>query len=75
MECQASLHSWGRANRVIFDAGNEETMVISTVRGAGGPVKLLGIEFDNKLTMSTAAHKCATSVALKAKALFRARRF
>ena len=33
MECQASLHSWGRANRVIFDAGKEETMVISTVGG------------------------------------------
>ena len=75
MECQASLHSWGRANRVIFDAGKEETMVISTVGGAGGPVKLLGIEFDNKLTMSTATHKCATSAALKAKALLRARRF
>ena len=24
LECQASLHAWGRANRVIFDAGKEE---------------------------------------------------
>ena len=75
MECQASLHSWGRANRVIFDAGKEETMVVSTVGGTGGPVKLLGIEFDNKLIMSTAAHKCATSAALRTKALLRSRRY
>ena len=74
LECQASLHSWGRANRVIFDAGKEETMVVATLGGAGGPVKLLRIQFDNKLRMATASHKCATSAALKTKALLRARR-
>ena len=69
------LQSWGRANRVIFDAGKKETMVISTIGGTGGPVKLLGIDFDNKLVMSTASHKCATAAAYKTKALLRARRY
>ena len=50
-------------------------MVISTTDGLGGPVKLLGVEFDNKLIMSNASHKCAKSAALKTKALLRARRY
>ena len=75
LECQASLHDWGRANRVTFDAGKDETMIISTVSADGGPVKLLGIKFDNKLIMNTAAHKCATSAALKTKSLLRAHRY
>ena len=74
-ECQASVHAWGRANRVLFDAGKEETMIISTVDPTGGPVKLLGIEFDNKLVMATAVHKCATKAAWKTKALLRTHRF
>ena len=72
LECQASLHAWGRANRITCDAGKEETMIISTVSAYGGPVKLLGIEFVNKLIMNTAAHKCATSAAFKIISLLRA---
>ena len=49
-------------------------MLIATVGGAGGPVKLFGIEFDNKLIMPTASHKCAAAAAFKTKALLRARR-
>ena len=75
LECQASLHAWGRANRVTFDAGKEDTMIISTVSADGGPVKLLGIEFDNKLIMDMAAHKCATSAAFKTRSLLRAHRY
>ena len=74
-ECQLALHTWGRANGVTFDAGQEETMIISSTEPCGGPAKLLGIEFDNKLLMATAAHKCATKAAWKTKALLRARRF
>ena len=66
--------AWGRANRVMFDAGKEENMVISTVDPLGGPAKLLGIEFDNKLVMATDVHKCATKAAWKTKALLRTRR-
>ena len=74
-ECQRNLHTWGRANRVTFDAGKEETMVISTTEACGGPAKLLGIHFDCKLVMSVAAHKCATKAAWKTRSLLRVRRF
>ena len=75
LECQASLHAWGRANRVIFDAGKEDTMIVSTVDPLGGPIMLLGINFDNKLIMANAVHKCATTAAWKTRALLRTRRF
>ncbi len=74
-ECQRNLHAWGRANSVTFDAGKEETMIVSNVDGMGGPAKLLGVEFDNKLVMRTAAHKCARKAAFKTKSLLRCRRF
>ena len=50
-------------------------MVISSTDPSGGPAKVLGIDFDNKLIMSTAAHKCATKAALKTRSLLRVRRF
>ena len=43
LNCQTSLHAWEHANRVVFDAGKEETMIISMVDAAGGPIKLLDI--------------------------------
>ena len=74
-ECQLCLHKWGQANAVSFDAGKEETMIISTTDACGGPAKLLGIDFDNKLIMAMAAHKCAKKAAWKSKSLLRVRRF
>ena len=50
-------------------------MIVSTTEPCGGPAKLLGIEFDNKLIMATATHKCATKAAWRTKALLRVRRF
>ena len=74
-EAQRSLHKWGKANRVTFDAGKEEFMIISTVDPVGGPAKILGIEFDNRLVMGGATHKCATKAAWKCKSLLRVHRF
>ena len=50
-------------------------MILSHVDGIGGPIKLLGVEFDCKLNMSTAVHKCARTAAFKTKSLLRCRRF
>ena len=50
-------------------------MVISSTDPSGGPAKVLGIDFDNKLIMSTAAHKCATKAACKTRSLLRVRWF
>ena len=63
--CQRSLHKGGQANRVVFDAGKEQSIVMSTTDPSGGPAKVLGIDFDSKLVMRTAAHKCATKAAWK----------
>ena len=60
---------------MIFDAGKEDTMIVSTVDPLGGPIMLLGINFDNKLIMANAVHKCATTAAWKTRALLRTRRF
>ena len=74
-ECQQQLHKWGRANRVTFDAGKEETMIVSTTSVCGGPAKILGIEFDSKLVMGTASHNCAAKAAWKIRSLLRIHRF
>lgn len=74
-ECQCALHRWGDANAVTFDAGKEDFMIISNVEPFGGPIKLLGVEFDAKLLMNVAVHKCAVKVSWKLKALLRVRRF
>ena len=73
--CKRSLHKWRQANRVFFDAGNEQSMVISTTEPSGGSAKVLRIDFDNKLILSTTAHKCAIKVAWKTLSLFRVRGF
>ena len=49
----------GRTNSVTFDAGKEESMILATGDPFGGPIKLLGIDFDSKLSMRVAVHKCA----------------
>ena len=74
-EVQCRLHTWGRANRVIFDAGKEQMMIISTVNPLGGPAKILGVDFDNRLVMGVAVHKCATKASWKCKSLLRVQRF
>ena len=60
---------------MIFDAGKEEAMIIATSYPFGGPTKLLGIDFDSKLSMRVAVHKCAVKAAWKSKSLLRCRRF
>ena len=73
--CQRSLHKWGQANRVVFDAGKEQSMVIFTADPSGGPANVLGIDFDSKSVMSTAAHKCATNAEWKPGFLLGDRKF
>ena len=62
------------ANRVTFDAGKEDTTIISTTEPFGGPVKFLGIEFDGRLVMNCAAHKCVAKAAWKMRFLLDVRR-
>ena len=50
-------------------------IALSTVYPLGGPIMLLGVNFDNKLIMANAGDKCAAVAAWKIKALLRPRRF
>ena len=74
-ECQRALHRWGQANAVTFDAGKEDFLVLCGVEPSGGPAKLLGIEFDNRLRMAIAVHNCAAKASWKTKTLLRSWRF
>ena len=58
-----------------FDAGKENNMIISTVDPLGGPIKALDINFDNKLFITNAVHKCATTTARNTRYPFNTRSF
>ena len=74
-ECQATLHSWGRANSVVFDAGKEHFHILSHRSPHGDSFKLLGIMFDCQLRMGAAINDCAAACHLRVMSLLRARRF
>eukprot|EP00959_Pyramimonas_sp_CCMP1952_P041768 873546-Pyramimonas_sp.AAC.1 len=57
--CRDSLHSWGHANGVSFDASKESCHVLSNTRPYGESFTILGILFDTKLLMRDAVHECA----------------
>ena len=50
-------------------------MIMSTTSPHGEPIELLGIDFDGKLLMNAAVHKCASHASWKMKSLLRVRRF
>jgi hypothetical protein len=72
---QLELHTWGQGNQVIFDAGKESFMIISTTEPEGGPIRLLGIDFDAKLQMHTAIGECVREASWRLRTLLRTRRF
>ena len=74
-ECQASLHQWGRANQVAFDAGKESQHVLSRSNPHGGNFKLLGIIFDPKLIMDDAIHDLVSNCRWKRNMLLRSGKF
>ena len=73
--CQKSLHKWGAANRVLFDPAKESFHGIHRTRAFGEDFKILGVLFDGKLTMCSAAHEIATEAGWKVKSILRCRRF
>ena len=73
--CQASLHAWGRANRVRFDASKENFRILSRSRAPGDNFKILGIHFDTNLIMADAVEKCVSDASWRLYTLIRTRRF
>ena len=58
-ECQSALHAWGRANQVQFDASKESFHVLSRTDPEGEDFKMLGVEWDTKLSMAREAEELA----------------
>ena len=60
---------------MVFDAAKEHKIVISTNDGHGDTFTVLGVDFDNKLTMGAAIHNCAVQASWKLRTIQRTRRF
>ena len=75
VHCQKELHKWGEANQVTFDARKEHFAVISLSDPAGENFKVLGLEFDSKLSMHSCVHSCVVDVSWRFRSLLRTLRF
>ena len=73
--CQKELHSWGAANQVAFDAAKESRHILSQSDPSGNGFKMLGVTFDEQLTMSEAVGEIVTAAGWKLRTLVRTRRF
>ena len=75
-QCQKDLHAWGRANQVEFDASKESKHVLATCgRGSGEPFALLGVSFDEGLTMAGALHSLVHEASWKLAPILRTSRY
>ena len=73
--CQTDLHEWGVANQVLFDASKEGMHVLSTDDPTNGSFRILGIEFDGKLSMHCAIAEMVQAVKWKVVMVTRSRRY
>ena len=73
--CQQELHAWGRANQVAFDAGKESKHILKLHDSEGSSFKLLGVLFDDSLSMATAVSQLVADAGWKLRTLLRTRRF
>ena len=54
--CQSRVHSWGGLNRVVFDPGKEQFVIVHPFFGEGKTFKYLGVRIDAKLNMIEEIH-------------------
>ena len=71
--CRRRVHSWGRCNRVSFDAGKEHLVILHPLSGEGETFRLLGCMVDVKLIMDKAIEKILSQVKPKVQAILRTR--
>jgi len=74
-QCQEYVHEWGEVNRVEFDPGKEERVVLHPRNGYGETFRLLGLMVDNGLTMEEAVAKLLKQARPKLQALMRTRAY
>ena len=73
--CQSELHKWGKANQVSFDPAKESQHILALNGGEGINFKLLGIPFDNALTMRDAVVELVSEASWKLASILRSGRF
>ena len=73
--CQVSLHAWGHANQVTFEASKESTHILSHTVPVGDNFKILGIMFDCRLRMGDAVDEVLSAVGWTVQMSMRVRRF
>ena len=71
--CQKELHKWGAANRVQFDATKEHLHVLDRHTPEGEGFELLGVDFDEKLTMQKEVDELANRCHWKLRTLLRSK--
>ena len=69
------MHRWGALNRVSFDSGKEELLVLHHLEGEGENFRLLGPVFDVKLQMHSAVQKAAGKARAKLHAVLKTKRY
>ena len=74
-QCQEHVHQWDEVNRVEFDPGKEERVVLHPRNGYGETFRLLGLMVDNGLTMEEAVAKLLKQARPKLQALMRTRAY
>jgi hypothetical protein len=74
-QCQKSLHDWGQANQVLFDAAKETFHILDRKCPHGDNFKLLGVTFDTKVVMDAACFEIAGQAHSRLKTLLRGQRF
>ena len=67
------VYSWGRSNRVAFDASKEYMGVIHPLHAEGSSFKFLGCLFDTKLAMQEAIESLISRMKSKLRALLKSR--
>ena len=71
--CRSEVHSWGKRNRVSFDASKEHVTILHPIHGQGDPVKLLGCLLDCKLIMNHGIENILSRMRPKVVAILRLR--
>ena len=74
-ECQNEVHKWGYANRVTFDPGKEDTLILDSQHPHGEFFEILGVQFDTKLTMYAEVSRTANEASKRCHIVLKIRRF
>ena len=68
-KCQATLHEWGAANQVTFEATKESVHILDKCSPHGDDFKILSVLFNPKLTMCRAVKELASKTSWGLRAL------